>query len=316
MPKKDLVSWNSLISGFSRKGELNYCLNSFHRMRFEMGLEPNEVSLICIISACTERAAFCEGNYIHGLAIKTGFIIEIKVVNSLINMYWKLGYLDMARRLFDAVPKTNLVSWNSIIMILVQHGVFNEALEVFKAMRRIDDKPDQATMMSLLQGCGIIGVPKLAEVIHGYILSAGLDENITIATSVLSVYAKSGRLDASYHGTGANIACNEMEFNVRCLSLLADKLRPSASFKILQDMALQNYVSSGDAPSVNIKSLRFSCKENGKAQSSSLQSRKENQQKLMWTLTSERFDSGSGFSRLEEQELAADSEFKHLAISA
>ncbi|XP_022867313.1 pentatricopeptide repeat-containing protein At5g40410, mitochondrial [Olea europaea var. sylvestris] len=197
MPKKDLVSWNSLISGFSRKGELNYCLNSFHRMRFEMGLEPNEVSLICIISACTERAAFCEGNYIHGLAIKTGLIVEIKVVNSLINMYGKLGYLDMARQLFDAMPKPNLVSWNSIIIVLVQHGVFNEALEVFKVMRRIDVKPDQATMVSLLQGCGDIGVMKLAEVIHGYMLSAGLDENITIATSVLSVYAKSGRLDAS-----------------------------------------------------------------------------------------------------------------------
>ncbi|KAL2501359.1 Pentatricopeptide repeat-containing protein [Forsythia ovata] len=61
MPKKDLISWNSLISGFSRKGELNYCLNSFHRMKFEMGLEPNEVSLIYIVSACTEMAAFFEG---------------------------------------------------------------------------------------------------------------------------------------------------------------------------------------------------------------------------------------------------------------
>ncbi|KAL2468178.1 Pentatricopeptide repeat-containing protein [Forsythia ovata] len=197
MPKKDLVSWNSLISGFSRKGELNYCLNSFHRMRFEMGLEPNEVSLISIVSACTEMAAFFEGNYIHGLAIKTGLIIEIKVVNSLINMYGKLGYLDIARRLFDAMPKPNLVSWNSIIMVLVQNGVYIEALEVFKLMRRIDIKPDQATMVSLLQGCGDIGVTKLAEVVHGYILSAGLDENITIATAVLSVYAKSGRLDAS-----------------------------------------------------------------------------------------------------------------------
>ncbi|KAL2484583.1 Pentatricopeptide repeat-containing protein [Abeliophyllum distichum] len=102
-------------------------------------------------------------------------------------MYGKLGYLDIARRLFDAMPKPNLVSWNSIIMVLVQNGVYNEALEVFKLLRRIDIKPDQATMVSLLQGCGDISVTKLAEVVHGYILSAGLDENITIATAVLSV---------------------------------------------------------------------------------------------------------------------------------
>ncbi|KAL2484579.1 Pentatricopeptide repeat-containing protein [Abeliophyllum distichum] len=82
-------------------------------------------------------------------------------------------------------------------MVLVQNGVYNEALEVFKLMRRNDIKPDQATMVSLLQGYGDIDVTKLAEVVHGYILSAGLDENFTIATAVLSVYAKSGRFDAS-----------------------------------------------------------------------------------------------------------------------
>lgn len=38
-------------------------------------------------------------------------------------------------------------------------------------------------------------------------------------------------------------------------------------------MALQKYVPSGDAPSVNIKTLRFSSKENGKGQSTVQQRR-------------------------------------------
>lgn len=59
-------------------------------------------------------------------------------------MNGKSGYVDVARRLLNAMPKPNFVSWNSIVMVLVQNSVFNEALEVFKAMRRTDVKPHQA----------------------------------------------------------------------------------------------------------------------------------------------------------------------------
>ncbi|KAI3464754.1 hypothetical protein Pfo_021417 [Paulownia fortunei] len=197
MPKKDLVSWNSLISGFSRKGELVKCLNAFYRMRFEMGLVPNEVTLISILSACTDIGAWYGGDYIHGMAVKMGLINESRLANSLINMYGKSGYLDLARQLFGTMQEPTLVSWNSMILVSVENGVSDEAISMFNAMRRVGVKPDQATMVTLLRGCGDIGVVKLAEAMHGYILSAGLDENVVIATSMLSVYAKSGRLDVS-----------------------------------------------------------------------------------------------------------------------
>ncbi|KAA8528790.1 hypothetical protein F0562_036145 [Nyssa sinensis] len=202
MPVKDLVSWNSLISGFSKLGDVGKSLNAFCRMRSDLDLEPNEVTFISIISACTDMGAIDEGNCTHGFALRVGFLLETKVVNALINMYGKFGHLNLACRLFEAMPTPNLVSWNSVVSVHVQNGFSDEAMDLFKSMRRAGVKPDQATMVTLLQGCADLGVGKLADAVHGLIVSCGLISDITIATVLLSVYAKSGRLHASYEVFG------------------------------------------------------------------------------------------------------------------
>ncbi|XP_059637179.1 pentatricopeptide repeat-containing protein At5g40410, mitochondrial-like [Cornus florida] len=197
MPSKDLVSWNSLISGFSRRGVVGKSLIALCRMRSVMGMQPNEVTFISIISACTEKGALDEGNYIHGLAVKMGFLLEIKVVNALINMYGKSGYLNLAWRLFEAMPTPNLVSWNSIVAINIQNGFSDEGIGHFKLMRRAGINPDKATLVTLLQGCADFGVGKLTDAIHGFVISCGLNADISIGTALLGIYAKSGRLYAS-----------------------------------------------------------------------------------------------------------------------
>ncbi|CAK9178366.1 unnamed protein product [Ilex paraguariensis] len=197
MPNKDLVSWNSLISVFSRRGGVSECLNAFFRMKSDMGLEPNEVTLISILSACTGMGALNEGNYIHGFVVKTGLLLESKVANSLINMYGKLGFIDLASQLFEAIQVPNLVSWNSMVMVYVLNGCSEEAIGLFNTMREAGVKPDQATVVTLLQGCANIGVGNLGEAMHGYIITAGHNADINIATALLSFYAKSGRLSAS-----------------------------------------------------------------------------------------------------------------------
>ncbi|KAL5780789.1 hypothetical protein ACOSQ2_011526 [Xanthoceras sorbifolium] len=195
---RDLISWNSLISGFSRRGQVNKCLNAFSRMRFEMGMQPNEVTIISIISACTDTRALDGGRYIHGIVLKLGMLCEVKVANALINLYGKCGCLGSACRLFEAMPLQNLVSWNSMIAIHTQNGFTKEGMRLFNSMRRAEIKPDQATMVTVLQACEDLGVGKLAETIHGLILRCGLFANIVIVTALLSLYAKLGRLFASH----------------------------------------------------------------------------------------------------------------------
>lgn len=198
MPHKDVVSWNSLISGFSQMGCIGKCLCTLFRMKFEMGVKPNEVTLLSVISACTDFAVLDVGKYIHGYALKLGILLETKVGNSLVNMYGKSGYLDAACRLFEAMPIRNIVSWNSMVMIYKQNGFAEEAVSCFSLMRMAGAEPDEGTIVVLLQACEDLGVGKLAEGVHGLILCYGINANGRILTVLSNLYAKLGRLDTSW----------------------------------------------------------------------------------------------------------------------
>ncbi|XP_028776972.1 pentatricopeptide repeat-containing protein At5g40410, mitochondrial isoform X2 [Neltuma alba] len=169
-PHRDLISWNSLISGFSKRRDL----------------------------ACTSAKAQHEGRYLHGNAVKLGMKLESKVANSLVNMYGKFGCLDSAFRLFWEMPERNLVSWNSMVAICTQNGIPEEALQYFNMMRHNGLLPDEATIVALLQACENLPMGKLLEAIHGVTFTCGLSENVTIATSLLLLYSKLGRLHASH----------------------------------------------------------------------------------------------------------------------
>ncbi|WCJ44308.1 Tetratricopeptide repeat (TPR)-like superfamily protein [Euphorbia peplus] len=195
LPSKDLISWNSLISGFSRTRDLGKCMNAFSKMKFQTDIVPNEVTVLPLISACTEDLDL--GKYIHAFALKLGFLSTVKIVNALVNMYGKLGSLVAARCIFDEMPVKNLISWNSVIAIHVQLGFAEEGVRYFIQMRRFGIVSDQATLVSLLQACEIVGVRKLLEAFHGYINNCGLDLNLAVATALLGVYSDLGLLSAS-----------------------------------------------------------------------------------------------------------------------
>ncbi|KAK7323247.1 hypothetical protein VNO77_26712 [Canavalia gladiata] len=198
MPNKDSVSWNSLVSGFSRKGDLNNCMSVFSTMKSEMALRLNEFTLISVISACASAKARDEGWYLHCCAVKLGLELEVKVVNALINMYGKYGCVESAFKLFWAMPQQNVVSWNSMVAVWAQNGIPNEAFNYFNMMRESGLFPDEATMVSLLHACENLPLGRLVESIHGVIFTCGLNDNITIATTLLNLYSKLGRLNASH----------------------------------------------------------------------------------------------------------------------
>ncbi|WJX31004.1 hypothetical protein P8452_19487 [Trifolium repens] len=199
MPNKDFVSWNSLVSGFSKSGQLGYCLSVFSKMKSDLELKLNELTFISVISACVSEKACDEGYYVHCCALKLGLVFEVKVVNALVNMYGKFGFVESSFKLFCEMPESekSMVSWNSIVAVCAQNGMPNEAFNCFDMMRVNGFFPDEATMMSLLQACENLPLGRSVEALHGVIFTCGLDGNVTIVTTLLNLYSKLGRLNDS-----------------------------------------------------------------------------------------------------------------------
>ena len=70
-------------------------------------------------------------------------------------MYSRCGRVAFARKVFDEIPRRDLVSWNSMIAGYAKAGCAREAVEVFGEMGRRDGfEPDEMSLVSVLGACG------------------------------------------------------------------------------------------------------------------------------------------------------------------
>ena len=75
------------------------------------------------------------------------------MVNSLMTMYTKCGYVEDAQQVFDEMLEHNLVSWNSMIVEHSQNGNANEDLMFFREMQLQGVEKYAITIVVVLPAC-------------------------------------------------------------------------------------------------------------------------------------------------------------------
>ncbi|WOG91255.1 hypothetical protein DCAR_0310503 [Daucus carota subsp. sativus] len=187
---KDLISWSSMISGFSQLGYELEALCCFKEM-ISLGVyQPNEFIFGSILSACGSlRHPQC-GRQIHGMSIKFGLGGNLFAGCSLSDMYAKCGLLHCAQIAFFEIESPDLVSWNAIIAGFAYGGYVNDAISFFSRMRHMGFTPDNITIRSLL--CAFTNPYTLnqGKQAHSYIIKHGLSSDVTVSNTILSMYAK------------------------------------------------------------------------------------------------------------------------------
>lgn len=156
MPVKDIISWNTMIGGYSKNGLPNEALSLFGAMVHES--KPDGRTMACILPACASLAALARGREIHGYALRNGCFSDQHVANALVDMYVKCGLLVLARLLFDMIPMKDLISWTVMIAGYGMHGFGNEAIAVFNEMRQAGVPPDEVSFISILYACSHSGL--------------------------------------------------------------------------------------------------------------------------------------------------------------
>ncbi|XP_077214149.1 pentatricopeptide repeat-containing protein At5g39350-like isoform X2 [Tasmannia lanceolata] len=194
--QRDLISWNALLSGYSLNGLDKEALEVFREI-LVMGLKPNVSTFVSIIPVCTHLGGPMVGKSIHGFAVKCGVYLEESVVPALISMYAGCEDLSAAQILFGLLPARNVIAWNAMISACTQNRKFNEAFDVFRLMCQEDMTPNLVTLVSILPSCGNLVNIQYGESVHAYGMKIGLMQQVSIATCLMSVYAKLGDIDAA-----------------------------------------------------------------------------------------------------------------------
>ena len=111
MDERELVSWNSMISGYSKTSFAKEAFGLFMEMR-EKGFELDEMTLVSVLGACGDLGL---GRWVEGFVLEKKVEVNSYVGSALIDMYGMCRDLIFARRVFDSMPNKDVVTWNAII---------------------------------------------------------------------------------------------------------------------------------------------------------------------------------------------------------
>ncbi|KAA8530815.1 hypothetical protein F0562_005561 [Nyssa sinensis] len=150
---KDHVSFNAMISGYAQNGSGEEALR-LHVEMLRRGMQPDNSTLVSVLTACSSLASLKEGRQTHILILKNGFDSHVSVCNALIAMYSKCGGIMESELAFGHIDTPDLVSWNTIIAASAQHGLYEKAVGFFNQMGYNGFEPDGITFLSLLSACG------------------------------------------------------------------------------------------------------------------------------------------------------------------
>eukprot|EP00250_Pteridium_aquilinum_P020621 c24888_g1_i1 orf=525-3071(-) len=114
--------------------------------------------------------------------------------NIVLKTYGQNEMLDAAREIFWGMPLRDVVSWSTMIAALSQWGHYEEALDVYSRMALGIIEPDRITFVCILNACSNLALLEKGIEVHASIVAQSLESNIVVATALINMYGKCGRL--------------------------------------------------------------------------------------------------------------------------
>ncbi|KAJ7961546.1 Pentatricopeptide repeat-containing protein [Quillaja saponaria] len=195
MPRRDLVCWTTMITGYAQSGRPIEALRVYRRMQKE-GIEGDGVVMLGLTQACANIGDSKLGLSVHGYLIRREIPADVVIQTSLVDMHAKNGLLELAFRVFKNMPLKNVISWSALISGLAHNGSTGIALELLVEMQDEGFKPDLVSLISALLACSQVGFLKLGKSIHGYIVRRLEFEQVS-GTAVIDMYSKCGDLSCA-----------------------------------------------------------------------------------------------------------------------
>lgn len=218
-------NYNTIIRGYSNSTNPNKGIYVFVNM-LQNGVDPDYLTYPFVVKALARLSEFKVGLGVHCRIMKTGFLSDKYVGNSLIHMYGSCGNVMCARKVFDEMldknwvswnsmldgyakcgdivsarevfklmPERDVVSWSSLIDGYVKDGGYSEALAVFDRMQVSGVKGNEVTMVSVLCACAHMGALEKGRTMDRYIMENRLPLTLVLRTSLVDMYAKCGAID-------------------------------------------------------------------------------------------------------------------------
>lgn len=198
MNDRDVVAWSAMIAGYAQNGRPNEALDLFEKMK-SVGMEPNDVTIVSILSACAQLGSVEYGERIGTFVEMQGFASNVQITSALLDMYSKCGNIKKARELFNNMNQKDIVTWNSMIRGLAFNGLAEDAIDHFEQMKETGVEPNDITFVGLLTAFTHAGLVDLGlQFFRKMEFEYKLSPKIEHFACIVDLYCKSGKLNEAY----------------------------------------------------------------------------------------------------------------------
>lgn len=221
----DVVSWNTLISGYVQNGYEEEGLKLFVSM-MEIGFRWNERTFASVLSACANLKSLKLGKEVHAQILKNRLCSDPYLSTGIVDVYCKCGNMKYAesvhlasrkgspfpvssmivgyssegrmvkaRRLFDSLENKNEVVWTALFSGYVKswqcQAVFELLNEYIAKEERI---PNSLILMSAFGACALQACLNPGKEIHAYVLKMGIEMDKKLISAIVDMYSKCGSI--------------------------------------------------------------------------------------------------------------------------
>ncbi|CAI9101892.1 OLC1v1000046C1 [Oldenlandia corymbosa var. corymbosa] len=184
----DIISWNSLITGFVLHESHEQALELFSQM-MNLGEWPTVYTFSSALKACTGLRHPKFGIRLHSLLLKMNMLDEFVSV-ALIDMYSKCGLVDNARLVYDLMPQEDLAAINAMISGYRQNGSDRQGLMLFIENYKKGIIFDETTLLAILNCTAGMQSVEACKQAHALSVKSGFQSSAFVVNSLIDAYAK------------------------------------------------------------------------------------------------------------------------------
>lgn len=154
MPRRDVVSWTSMVGGLAERGFSEEAITIFQEMVAKGEAKPNVATMVTVLSACSSLGSLSLGKLVHSyLSTDHNVSRDGHLGNALVNMYTKCGDMGTALEVFNILRCKDIISWSTLISGMAMNGHSLCALRFFSLMVVTGVQPDSVAFVGVLSAC-------------------------------------------------------------------------------------------------------------------------------------------------------------------
>ncbi|XP_044463707.1 pentatricopeptide repeat-containing protein At2g37320 [Mangifera indica] len=122
MHGKDIVSWNSMITGYAQHGLVEWAIDLFEDMK-KQTVKPDAITFLSVLSSCRHAGLVEKGKGYFDSMVEHGLEPELDHYSCVVDLLGRAGLLEEAGNFIQKMPICpNAVIWGSLLASCRIHG--------------------------------------------------------------------------------------------------------------------------------------------------------------------------------------------------